>query len=164
MIQADDIVVAISYSGETEDLLKTIPIIKKLGCFVIGVSGNDESTLSKISDYHQLIKVEKEARPLDLAPTSSATATLVNNTDAVRGQSGFILIAAGLTTGPDQGGSVELVDDGLNNDSGSYVISNSSYTAADGRGALTVTRSQLGSSAASHDGHSNIEFLSLIHI
>ena len=77
MIQSDDIVVAISYSGETEDLLKTIPIIKKLGCSVIGVSGNDESTLSKISDYHQLIKVEKEACPLDLAPTSSATASLV---------------------------------------------------------------------------------------
>ena len=77
MIQADDIVVAISYSGETEDLLKTIPIIKRLGCSVIGVSGNEKSTLSKVSDYHQLIKVEKEACPLDLAPTSSATATLV---------------------------------------------------------------------------------------
>ena len=77
MIQSDDIVVAISYSGETEDLLKTIPIIKKLGCSVIGVSGNERSTLSKISDYHQIIKVEKEACPLDLAPTSSATATLV---------------------------------------------------------------------------------------
>ena len=77
MIQEEDIVVAISYSGETEDLLKTIPVIKKLGCSVIGVSGNDESTLSKISDYHQLISVEKEACPLDLAPTSSATATLV---------------------------------------------------------------------------------------
>ena len=77
MIQVDDIVVAISYSGETEDLLKTIPIIKKLGCSVIGVSGNENSSLSKISDYHQLIKVEREACPLDLAPTSSATATLV---------------------------------------------------------------------------------------
>tara|TARA_A200000113_G_scaffold223698_1_gene239913 strand:- start:4364 stop:5332 length:969 start_codon:yes stop_codon:yes gene_type:complete len=77
MIQGEDIVVAISYSGETEDLLKTIPVIKTLGCSVIGVSGNDESTLSKISDYHQLIRVEKEACPLDLAPTSSATATLV---------------------------------------------------------------------------------------
>ena len=51
MIQSDDIVVAISYSGETEDLLKTIPIIKKLGCSVIGVSGNNESTLSKISTF-----------------------------------------------------------------------------------------------------------------
>ena len=77
MIQSDDIIVAISYSGETEDLLKTIPIIKKLGCSVIGVSGDNKSTLSKICDYHQLIKVDKEACPLDLAPTSSATATLV---------------------------------------------------------------------------------------
>ena len=77
MIQNDDIIIAISYSGETDDLLKTIPIIKKLGCTIIGVSGNDRSSLAKISDYHQLIKVEKEACPLDLAPTSSATATLV---------------------------------------------------------------------------------------
>tara|TARA_B100000963_G_C22619309_1_gene669049 strand:- start:837 stop:1802 length:966 start_codon:yes stop_codon:yes gene_type:complete len=77
MIQGEDIVVAISYSGETLDLIRTIPIIKKFGCPVIGVSGNEKSTLAKISDYHQLIKVEKEACPLDLAPTSSATATLV---------------------------------------------------------------------------------------
>lgn len=77
MIQSEDIVVAISYSGETDDLIKTIPIIKKLGCLVIGVSGNSDSSLAKLSDYHQLIKVEKEACPLDLAPTSSATATLV---------------------------------------------------------------------------------------
>ena len=77
MIHSDDIIIAISYSGETDDLLKTIPIIKKLGCIVIGVSGNDKSALSRISDYHQLIRVEKEACPLDLAPTSSATATLV---------------------------------------------------------------------------------------
>ena len=90
--------------------------------------------------------------------TSGATITLVNNTDAVRGQLGFLLVAAGLTTGPDQGGSVSMVDDGQNNDAGSYVLSNSSYTAPDGRGTLTVTRSQLGSSATAHDGHSNIAF------
>ena len=90
--------------------------------------------------------------------TSGATITLVNNTDAVRGQLGFLLVAAGLTTGPDQGGSVSMVDDGQNNDAGSYVLSNSSYSAPDGRGTLTVTRSQLGSSAAAHDGHSNIAF------
>ena len=77
MIHSDDIVVAISYSGETEDLLRTIPVIQKLGCTVIGVSGNEESTLSKISNFHPLIMVDKEACPLDLAPTSSATATLV---------------------------------------------------------------------------------------
>jgi arabinose-5-phosphate isomerase len=77
MVQSEDIVIAISYSGETDDLIKTIPIIKKIGCLVIGVSGNSDSSLSQLSDYHQLIKVEKEACPLDLAPTSSATATLV---------------------------------------------------------------------------------------
>ena len=77
MIRNDDLVIAVSYSGETDDLIKTIPIIKNIGAEVIGVSGNVNSSLAKLSDLHQLIKVEKEACPLDLAPTSSATATLV---------------------------------------------------------------------------------------
>ena len=77
MIRNDDLVIAVSYSGETDDLIKTIPIIKNIGAEVIGVSGNANSSLAKLSDLHQLIKVEKEACPLDLAPTSSATATLV---------------------------------------------------------------------------------------
>ena len=77
MIRNDDLVIAVSYSGETDDLIKTIPIIKNIGVEVIGVSGNVNSSLAKLSDLHQLIKVEKEACPLDLAPTSSATATLV---------------------------------------------------------------------------------------
>ena len=77
MIRNDDLVIAVSYSGETDDLIKTIPIIKNIGAEVIGVSGNANSSLAKLCDLHQLIKVEKEACPLDLAPTSSATATLV---------------------------------------------------------------------------------------
>ncbi len=77
MIRNDDLVIAVSYSGETDDLIKTIPIIRNIGAEVIGVSGNANSSLAKLSDLHQLIKVEKEACPLDLAPTSSATATLV---------------------------------------------------------------------------------------
>ena len=77
MIRNDDLVIAVSYSGETDDLIKTIPIIKNIGAEVIGVSGNANSSLAKLSDLHQLIKVAKEACPLDLAPTSSATATLV---------------------------------------------------------------------------------------
>ena len=84
--------------------------------------------------------------------TSGVTATLVNNTDAVQGQKGFILTVTDLQSAPDAGGSVELVDNGVNNDSGSFVISNSSYTAPDGRGSLTVSRSQLGTTAAAHDG------------
>ena len=86
--------------------------------------------------------------------TSNVVATLVNNTDAVQGQKGFILTVEGLTTGPDAGGSVELVDDGSNNDSGSFVISNTSYTAPDGRGSLGVERGKLGTAASTHDGTS----------
>ncbi len=83
--------------------------------------------------------------------TSGATATTAAS-NAVVGQKGFILLAAGLTSAPDQGGSVELIDNGSNNDAGSYVISKSSYTAPDGRGTLTVSRAQLGSTAAAGSG------------
>jgi hypothetical protein len=88
--------------------------------------------------------------------TSSATVNLVNNTDAVTGQKGFVLTVVNLAAGPDQGGSVELQDNGTNNDSGSYVISSSSYTAPDGRGSLTVTRAGLGSTASTHNGTTGI--------
>ena len=88
--------------------------------------------------------------------TSGVVATLVNNTDAVTGQKGFVLTVEGLSTGPDSGGSVEVVDDGVNNDSGSFVISNSSYTAPDGRGTLTVERGKLGTSAAAQNGTSTV--------
>ena len=88
--------------------------------------------------------------------TSSAYVTLVNNTDAVTGQKGFVLTVVDLAAGPDQGGSVEMQDNGVNNDAGSYVISNSSYTAPDGRGSLTVNRGALGSTAAAHEGTTSI--------
>ena len=84
--------------------------------------------------------------------TSGVQATLVNNTDAVQGQKGFILTVVDLQSAPAQGGSVSLDDNGVNNDSGSYVISNASYSPPDGRGSLTVERGKLGTSAASHDG------------
>ena len=87
---------------------------------------------------------------------SSATVDLVNNTDAVTGQKGFVLTVVDLAAGPDQGGSVELQDNGVNNDPGSYVISSSSYIAPDGRGSLTVTRAGLGSTAAPHEGTTGI--------
>ena len=87
---------------------------------------------------------------------SSAYITLVNNTDAVTGQKGFVLTVVDLTYGPDQGGSVEMQDNGVNDDAGSYVISNSSYTAPDGRGSLTVNRGALGSTAAAHNGTTSV--------
>ncbi len=76
MLKKDDVVVAISYSGETEELLKLIPYIKAAKIKVIGMSGNPKSTLAKHSDFHLNVKVYKEACPLELAPTSSTTATL----------------------------------------------------------------------------------------
>ena len=82
---------------------------------------------------------------------SGATVTL-KASNAVTGQYGYQLIAEGLALAPDQGGSVEYVDNGSTNDSSSYVISSASYGAPDGRGSLTVTRGSLGSSAAVHSG------------
>lgn len=77
MIQKDDVVLAISNSGETDELLKIIPFFLANGNKVIGMSGNPNSTLAKNTNYHLNIHVEQEACPLDLAPTSSTTATLV---------------------------------------------------------------------------------------
>jgi arabinose-5-phosphate isomerase len=76
MVKKEDVFVAISYSGETEELLKLIPFIKKNKIKLIGISGNAKSTLAKHSDFHLLVSVYKEACPLELAPTSSTTATL----------------------------------------------------------------------------------------
>jgi arabinose-5-phosphate isomerase len=77
MIERDDIVLLISNSGETDEVLKVIPFLKAQDNRVIGMSGNIESTLAKNSSYHLNISVSQEACPLQLAPTSSTTATLV---------------------------------------------------------------------------------------
>lgn len=77
LIQDNDIVMAISNSGETDELLKIIPFFLRNGNKVIGVSGNPDSTLAKNTHFHLNVSVEQEACPLDLAPTSSTTATLV---------------------------------------------------------------------------------------
>ncbi len=77
MITIDDVVLTISNSGETHEVLAIIPVIKRIGAKLIAMSGNTESTLAKLSDTHVCIKVSTEACPLGLAPTSSTTATLV---------------------------------------------------------------------------------------
>ncbi|EHH0536953.1 KpsF/GutQ family sugar-phosphate isomerase [Campylobacter lari] len=77
MITNDDVVLAISNSGETEELLKIIPVIKKRKIPLIVMSGRKNSTLAKQADVFLDISVEKEACPLQLAPMSSTTATLV---------------------------------------------------------------------------------------
>lgn len=77
MVTKDDIVLAISNSGETGEVVGIIPVIKRIGAKLVGMSSNPLSTLAKLSDTHVCIKVSKEACPLGLAPTSSTTATLV---------------------------------------------------------------------------------------
>ncbi len=77
MITTKDVVLAFSNSGETEEILTILPLIKRLGVPLISVTGNPSSTLAKGADVHLDVTVEQEACPLGLAPTSSTTASLV---------------------------------------------------------------------------------------
>ncbi|MBQ0164672.1 MAG: KpsF/GutQ family sugar-phosphate isomerase [Bacteroidaceae bacterium] len=76
MITPDDVVLAISHSGHTDELLRFIPILQERRVPIIGMSGNPQSLLAKYSDAHLNIHVEREACPLNLAPTTSTTASL----------------------------------------------------------------------------------------
>ena len=75
-VKNKDVVIAISNSGETEELLRLLPTIKKIGVGLISLSGNPKSTLAKNSDIALDISVRKEACPLGLVPTASTTAML----------------------------------------------------------------------------------------
>lgn len=77
MITTKDVVLALSNSGETEEILTILPLIKRLAAPLIALTGNPVSTLAKAADVHVDVSVEQEACPLGLAPTSSTTAALV---------------------------------------------------------------------------------------
>lgn len=77
MVTSQDIILAISNSGETGEVLAILPVIKRIGCQLIGMTGNPNSTLATLANTHVCIKVSQEACPLGLAPTSSTTAALV---------------------------------------------------------------------------------------
>ncbi|MFT5541754.1 MAG: arabinose-5-phosphate isomerase [Arenicella sp.] len=77
MVTPEDVFIAISNSGETDEVLKLLPFLRDNGNYIIGITGNTNSTLAKNSHCHLDIAVPKEACPLQLAPTSSTTATLV---------------------------------------------------------------------------------------
>ena len=77
MITTQDVVLALSNSGETEEVITLLPIIKRLGVPLIALTGNANSTLAKFATTHINVSVEQEACPLGLAPTSSTTAALV---------------------------------------------------------------------------------------
>ena len=76
MVTADDVFVALSNSGESEELVAILPLVKRLGAKLVAMTGRPESTLAKLSDVHLYAGVEKEACPLNLAPTASTTAAL----------------------------------------------------------------------------------------
>jgi arabinose-5-phosphate isomerase len=77
MISQDDVVILVSYSGETEEVLKIVPYLQYNKNIFIAITGNPNSTLAKNATYHLNVCVKQEACPLELAPTSSTTATLV---------------------------------------------------------------------------------------
>jgi arabinose-5-phosphate isomerase len=76
MLSKGDVVIAVSYSGETEEVLRILPVIKRMGLPLIAASGNPKSTLGIAGDVHLDISVAEEACPLGLTPTASTTATL----------------------------------------------------------------------------------------
>lgn len=77
MIEKDDIVLAISNSGEVSEILTLLPVFKRRGIQLISMTSNALSSMGRLSQVHLCIKVDKEACPIGLAPTSSSTATLV---------------------------------------------------------------------------------------
>ena len=76
MIVSGDVVVAISNSGETDELVRLLEIIRRLGARIVALSGSSASTLARHADVHLNVGVDREACPLDLVPTASTTAAL----------------------------------------------------------------------------------------
>ncbi|HLF66002.1 MAG TPA: KpsF/GutQ family sugar-phosphate isomerase, partial [Gammaproteobacteria bacterium] len=77
MITAQDVILVLSKSGETEEIISLLPFIKRLDTPLIALTGNPKSTLAQIAHVNLDVSVEKEACPLNLAPTTSTTASLV---------------------------------------------------------------------------------------
>jgi arabinose-5-phosphate isomerase len=76
MITAQDLLLAISYSGETEEVVTILPVVKRMGARLLSMTGNPNSTMARAADVHLDISVAKEACPHNLAPTASTTAML----------------------------------------------------------------------------------------
>jgi arabinose-5-phosphate isomerase len=76
MITTHDLLLAVSYSGETDEVVTILPLVKRMGAKLLSLTGNPGSTLAKAADVHLDVSVSEEACPLNLAPTASTTATL----------------------------------------------------------------------------------------
>jgi arabinose-5-phosphate isomerase len=76
MVTPHDVVIAISYSGESAELMEILPIVKRMGAPLISMTGKPQSSLARLADVHLNVFVAKEACPMNLAPTASTTVTL----------------------------------------------------------------------------------------
>jgi len=76
MITSQDLLLAISYSGETNEVVTILPVVKRIGAKLLSITGNPKSTMAMAADAHLDVSVAEEACPLNLAPTASTTATL----------------------------------------------------------------------------------------
>ncbi|MCX7193716.1 MAG: KpsF/GutQ family sugar-phosphate isomerase [Proteobacteria bacterium] len=76
MVASQDVFIALSYSGESQELMTIVPILKRQGAKLISMTGNPASSLAKVADVHLNASVDKEACPMGLAPTASTTASL----------------------------------------------------------------------------------------
>jgi arabinose-5-phosphate isomerase len=76
MIAGEDVLLALSFSGESEEVIKLIPAVRRLGIRVIGMVGDPDSTLARLSDAVLTVRIGREACPFGMAPTTSTTATL----------------------------------------------------------------------------------------
>ena len=76
MITDQDLLLAVSYSGETQEVVTILPLVKRMGAKLLSLTGKPGSTLAKAADVHLNVAVDEEACPLNLAPTASTTATL----------------------------------------------------------------------------------------
>ena len=76
MITSQDVLLAVSYSGETDEIVTILPLVKRMGAKLLSLTGNRKSTLADAADVHLDVSVSEEACPLNLAPTASTTATL----------------------------------------------------------------------------------------
>eukprot|EP01032_Pedospumella_encystans_P037851 gene37851-42872_t len=76
MVTAEDAFIAISYSGESSELMAILPVVKRMGSTLISMTGKPGSSLAKLADVHLDVSVAKEACPMNLAPTASTTVTL----------------------------------------------------------------------------------------
>jgi len=96
MIATGDLILILSYSGETEEVARLLPSLKRIGTRIVALTGNAKSTLAREADLHINVHVPREACPMNLAPTSSSTAML-----AVGGAAGLGLAARTLNRGAD---------------------------------------------------------------